>query len=233
MGVGGELRKARLERGVSLRRVEEETKIRARYLEAIERENWGELPGRVYAIGFVRTYCRYLGIDAEPLVRELKGILRDEDGDLQPVVRGRRPRRPRGGISRTHLAVVVVTVILIALTAIGYYQLTTRENSGPAGGEVASSPVEESGSFKPPEEVGVQVVISAVRGDCWLRVLSDGRLVYEQTLSRGSEQTFTARERLRVTFGNAGAVLVNYNGTDLGPLGRPGDVITREFALGG
>ncbi|MCA1688573.1 MAG: helix-turn-helix domain-containing protein [Actinobacteria bacterium] len=69
--IGRTLELARKERGLSLDQVEQETKIRARYLEELERENFDVLPP-VYVQGSLKTYANFLGLDGEELARELK-----------------------------------------------------------------------------------------------------------------------------------------------------------------
>jgi cytoskeletal protein RodZ len=69
--IGRSLELARKERGLSLHQVEEETKIRARYLRELERENFDVLPP-VYVQGSLKTYANFLGLDGETLTRELK-----------------------------------------------------------------------------------------------------------------------------------------------------------------
>src|SRR3712207_988170 len=69
--IGRTLELARKERGLSLKQVEQATKIRARYLRELERENFGVLPA-VYVQGSLRTYANFLRLDAEALVRELR-----------------------------------------------------------------------------------------------------------------------------------------------------------------
>jgi cytoskeletal protein RodZ len=66
--LGEVLRSAREERGVDLARVERDTKIRSRYLSALERGAYRDLPGAVYTKGFLRNYGAYLGLDTEYLV---------------------------------------------------------------------------------------------------------------------------------------------------------------------
>lgn len=63
--LGDRLRRAREARGLSLDQVEEITKIRRRYLEALEEEDFGQLPGEVFVRGFLRNYAVALGLDAE------------------------------------------------------------------------------------------------------------------------------------------------------------------------
>jgi cytoskeleton protein RodZ len=60
MKIGEILRTERESRGLSLIDVEEETKIRAKYLQALEEENYDEIPGEAYCMGFLRNYARFL-----------------------------------------------------------------------------------------------------------------------------------------------------------------------------
>src|SRR6187455_58356 len=88
--VGATLREARTDRGVDLSEVEAATKIRRRFLTAIENEAWDVLPGPAYAAGFVRAYADYLGLDGARMAAECP--LRPSPP--QPGVETRRePRR--------------------------------------------------------------------------------------------------------------------------------------------
>ena len=70
-GIGEILRKTREEQGISLDEVVEATKIRSKYLKALEDENFDILPGDVYARGFATAYLKYLGIKDNPEVVEI------------------------------------------------------------------------------------------------------------------------------------------------------------------
>lgn len=92
--IGRILEQAREERGISLHQAEQATKIRARYLQELERENFDVLPP-VYVQGSLRTYADYLGLDAEALVRELKHRRAPRDDPQGPVSGG----SPGGGFA--------------------------------------------------------------------------------------------------------------------------------------
>src|SRR6266436_2955005 len=70
--IGSTLREARIRARIDMSEVETRTKIRAKYLRAIENEEWDLLPGPVYVKSFLRTYGDYLGLDSRMLVEEYK-----------------------------------------------------------------------------------------------------------------------------------------------------------------
>ena len=111
--LGDVLREAREAKGVDLPRVERETKIRERYLSALERGEYRELPGSVYTRGFLRNYGAYLGLDPDELV----DLFRIETASA--VERPRTPTpRPLAG-RRNRAFVVTPGALLAAILTIG------------------------------------------------------------------------------------------------------------------
>jgi len=108
---------------IDISEIEAETKIRAKYLRALENEEWDLLPGPTYVKSFLRTYADALGLDGKLLIEEYK--LRHErlsDVELQPITplgQRERRRRPRGGIPRGWLVAFVVVGLLVALWVVG------------------------------------------------------------------------------------------------------------------
>ena len=96
LGIGPSLREARIRRGVGLDRVEAATRIRIRYLEAIEDDRWDELPAEAYAKGFLRTYASYLELDPQQYLAAFRDNRREVEERIAPVAeRPYEPRRPR------------------------------------------------------------------------------------------------------------------------------------------
>ena len=84
--IGSTLREARMRARIDISEVEARTKILAKYLRAIENEEWDLLPGPVYAKSFLRTYGDYLGLDSRMLVDEFKRRYEHpSDHDARPV----------------------------------------------------------------------------------------------------------------------------------------------------
>lgn len=69
----------------------------------------------------------------------------------------------------------------------------------------------------------IQVVLN-FQGQSWLQVTTDGKIQYEGILSKGTQKTWTAREKLILRVGNAGNILAGFNGAPMKPLGKPGEV---------
>jgi hypothetical protein len=115
--IGATLREARMRARIDISEIEAETKIRAKYLRALENEEWGLLPGPAYVRSFLRTYAEALDLDGKALLEEYKlRYERPSDHDLMPIGsprRGRRDRPPRGFPRGVFVAVVVVALLLV------------------------------------------------------------------------------------------------------------------------
>ena len=108
---------AREHKGVDLYRAERDTKIRARYLQAIEHGEYRELPGAVYTKGFLRNYALYLGLDPEDVLRQWKRERGDAAIPVEPVLAVPKPlAAPRQGL--TFSPVVVVAALLTVLMGV-------------------------------------------------------------------------------------------------------------------
>ena len=111
---------ARERKGVDLYRAERDTKIRARYLAALERGDYKELPGAVYTKGFLRNYALYLGLDPEDVLEQWRRE-RGDARDQAPVITVPRPiAAPRPGLTFSP-SVVVVALLTVFVLAFGAY----------------------------------------------------------------------------------------------------------------
>lgn len=104
---------------IDINEVEMRTKIRAKYLRAMENEEWGLLPGDVYVKSFLRTYADFLGLDSRQLLDDYRRRYeRPVDHDARPIAplgreRERRGGRPGGGFSVPPWAAIAVAVVAI------------------------------------------------------------------------------------------------------------------------
>ena len=123
--LGEVLRAAREAKGVDLTRVERDTKIRARYLTALEHGDYRDLPSAVYTKGFLRNYGLYLGLDTEYLIDLYRLESSTAAGDRVSVAPPPRPiavRRSRGFVLTPNI--VVAALLTVMVVAIGAYLAT-------------------------------------------------------------------------------------------------------------
>ena len=125
LSIGDVLKQARQRAGLEISAVEEATKIRTRYLRALEAEEWDALPGDVYTKSFLRTYAQLLGLDAEALVDEFRRSREDPRGVAyypitEPMLRTRRraDQTGRDWAPGRGLAIGVVIVILLVVVLV-------------------------------------------------------------------------------------------------------------------
>jgi Helix-turn-helix domain len=221
--IGSDLRRARTRREIDLGEVEAATRIRVRYLSAIENEEWDVLPGGFYTRGFIRTYASYLGLDGDRLAE-----------DYRREVEGTSPSPPRdapaGGSSRKLAGtgrelrrLPLGWLALAAVLAVGAFAVLAIPGGGEGGGEgtavqSTSRPntgaETSSGSQQVPESHPSAVSMSLVAdAEVWTCVLDgDGRrLVDGQILQAGEEAGSFRSGSFIVSFGN-GEVTMTIDG---------------------
>jgi cytoskeleton protein RodZ len=186
--IGNTLREARLRLGLSLTDAQKATKVRARYLEALEQERFRLLPDAVYARGFLRAYAELLELDPEPLLDELALALTA----LAPPPAPPPPAR-RVAVPRRALAVGGTLVALVAGLALVGLDLESRTPPPvpPAPLPAAAQPSlpRPTAAVAPVPVRPAVLVLAAIRGNCWLSVRRDsaaGALVWQGLLRRGS-----------------------------------------------
>lgn len=242
IGIGKLLKQAREEQQLSLAEVERETKIRCRYLQALEEEDFDFLPGTVYVFGFLRNYAAFLGLDADYMVSQLK-TQQKPDKELKatrPI--SNPPYRPKyRSFGRLFKALALFLAIVLAGVYVYTYftgNLTVNRDAPleqSPNEELIMDVLEENEEEIPvdlplPEGQEVVLMVSDEAGSrCWVEANADGEISFSGILEKGETKTFKAEEKLRIKVGNAGVLSVIYNGKDLGSLDNKSLVMTLEF----
>ncbi len=231
--LGEEFRSAREARGLSVSEVAERIHIRSVYLAAIENEEWASIGAPVYVRGFIRTYARFLGLDAEAAVARFNDAVPAERPSSHAV------SVASAGRDRAGPSPWVIVGTLVALVLVGYAVYEFVALKQPAAGPVAvQPPPAPSGSAAParpaPRSVPTpvphhRIAVRLVQRS-WLRVTIDGQAKLEGIYPAGTAKSFTGNVAdLRV--GNAGGVTVSVNGSAAKPLGKTGDVVEQHYPL--
>ena len=128
-GIGAQLRAAREERGLSLEQVAAETRIPQRHLVAIEAGDFGQLPGRTYAVGFSRTYAKMVGLDQDDVAAIVRAELDAQAGEEDYRPASFEPGDPARAPSRA----LFYFSIFAGLIVIGRIALAGGAGAGGAG----------------------------------------------------------------------------------------------------
>ena len=241
MPIGEALRNARLTKDYSFEYLEEATKIRTKYLKALEEENFAVLPGPVYAKAFLRTYAKFLELDTEEIIQEYNLLT---NNNPPPVVESKElePETLAGGSKKwRYLAAGAAVVALLAFNA--FYNNNRAEDNKPGLPQTVQQepanqgPKQENKNNSPqdtlPQPVqGVRVVLKVNDDPSWMQVVADGNTIFSGTVEPGEMKDFKAEEKIFLHVGNAGAVEVSVNGKDLGRLGAVGKVEKKTFTVG-
>ncbi len=238
--IGATLREARMRARIDVSEIEAQTKIRAKYLRALENEEFDLLPGPTYVKSFLRTYAQALGLDSKALLEQYRlSYERPSDVELQPIMpasRRQRERasapRPRGG--RFFLGAVVVFVIIIALAIVG---LVSNNGSSPSTSTAANKPPHaahrshphRAGASAPTTNASIVQLQVKATAAVWVCLLARGnRTLINGDILTPTQPTQTYRSsRFEMTLGN-GSVALRVDGR---PLTIPSSSQPVSFAL--
>ncbi len=231
--IGNSLREARVRQGLDFPEIEQATKIRGKYLRALEAEQFDVLPAQTYVKGFLRSYAEFLGLDGQLYV--------DEYSSRFVVGEEERPARPRRAAPPTRGVQVQSRVLLLTLLGIGAvaalvivaWTSGSPPNETPLG--LGSSPQGKTGATTRHTKATVaRLHVLAAKGPCWLQVhrgSATGTILYQGTLERGQDQVFTGR-RLWITLDRPENLLTFLNGQHRSlPLGGPKTLIVTPTTI--
>jgi len=211
--IGATLREARMRARIDVAEIEAETKIRAKYLRALENEEWDLLPGPTYVKSFLRTYAEALDLDAKLLVDEYK--LRHEhlsEVELQPInaaAPGRERRRRQAPIVPRWLVFVLIFAALIfALSLLGRDDETPPVASPTTETQTQTTPAAAQPPPPPPRRQRISLRIIATGEVNVCLKAGERTLIRGQTLQAGQRTKVFRSRRLRLTLGNNAARLI-------------------------
>ncbi|MNZ49499.1 cytoskeletal protein RodZ [compost metagenome] len=152
--LGQRLKEARLARGLSLDDVQEMTKIRKRYLEAIEAGDYKVLPGSFYVRAFIKTYAETVGVDADELLTEHRKDVPEtvQEQTMEPVIQKRRSRQTTERNSKWLSTTLMWSFAVLILVVIYLYFVSGNSNKADKNNETDPTPVTTQAGNKDPKE---------------------------------------------------------------------------------
>lgn len=201
--IGNSLREARLRQGLDFPEVEQATKIRGKYLRALEDEQFDILPGQTYVKGFLRTYSEYLGLDGQLYVDEYNSryIPGDEETPLRASSTNAIGRNPRVESSVVLVALAAIGILTALVVVAWRFGSDTPETAIP---DFSSQPPAATGTRpanKDPrrgQPAMARLTVTGALGSSWMEIHAGslaGKELYRGTLAPGSTVRFPVPRR--------------------------------------
>jgi hypothetical protein len=214
--IGSSLREARVRQRLGIPEIERGTKIRAKYLKALEDEQFDVLPGETYVKGFLRTYAEFLGLDGQLYVDEFNSRYATIEEEMPQVRRTSITQRRRVGFR----PVLVVLGVIAALTALVIAAWKSGSNGGSA---LPNVPVQKKKNHKPRHHRHTKpvapkranLILVANHGRSWVEAHAGsqaGKRLFYQTLELGQMKGFWGYPRLWLNVGQPASLTWKLNG---------------------
>lgn len=235
-GEGQILQAAREEKQWSFTYTEEITKIRVRYIQALEEEKYDILPGTTYVKGYLRTYAKQLGLNSDEIIDLYNASAKPESIPVfetpNKLVKV-RPLWVRPSIIGSIAVLAIVLLIAIKVLTQPGNSLDTPfvpaalpsapqvEKTTPA----PNTPVVDPSNVVANTQEGLtaQLVFTQL---CWIEVRVDGQPALQGTFTAGTTKEVKATSKIElVSVGNAGGLSITLNGKALPSLGKAGQVL--------
>jgi len=223
--VGAFLRSKRRSRGLSMKKVAEELRIKEKYIKAMERDELDQLPTPAHQKIFVKTYAEFLGVDFEKLKKNF------EFEKEKAVVIAKQPQE-----GSTFLP-VLAGLVIGAICVLAFSAHISRQGSNLLEAEVPSQGVTaETSSVSVPEETPlVEKMTLRLEGkeDSWIQVMADNDTLFNGVLRKETAWECRAEQRFMINVARSWAVVGFVDGEQLLPFGSPGEfakkrIITKE-----
>jgi len=225
---------------IDVSEIEAQTKIRAKYLRALENEEWDLLPGPTFVKSFLRTYAEALGLDGKILIEEYRlAYERSDDSDFRPIVStAQRPGNQRAGrrtssgsrgytiaVGAASLLIVVLVVALLAGGGAAKHQTgkTTTTTRSPVA--ASKRPSAGRGHIRSARSRSTRVSLSLrARGAIYVCLIGDNeekRIPGRELLAGEQTATYHARHFDLTLGNNAVTMYVNGKAMSVPPSSKP------------
>lgn len=240
--IGARLHKARLKKKSTIEQVYKDIKIHPRILTALEEDRYDEFLNPTYIKAFLKSYCRYLELDANRILADYDTLVKEAP---RPTLNIKQEEKPKvftsidwkryiesgkkwllpilGGVLVVFLSVSIVTVTSRAIKKVRGIKIFEAKPT------VAKKPQDPS-IIKPlsiPQNESLTLIVKT-KGDVWLEVRCDGKVVFKSILKKGSVEAYKADDKFQLWTGKGEYLDLVLNGN---PLGSPGGGVLKKIIL--
>ncbi len=244
--IGDYLHRVREEKSISLKEIQEATKISMRYLEAIDRGDLEGIPGEVYRKGFLVNFANAIGLDGQEVLQkyyQMKNAaeLEQQQQQHQPIPEQQHHQEPTPVVVREKavkspepqddeqlkgLYLGIVVALIGILIVASFFLFPFRQGNQEDGAAVTKEEISATDTMETPKPIAPITVNVTFKERVWVQVKSDGEYLYgAEGMSFDSsepQQVWTAQREMIIRMGNPAGLIISLNGKDLGQLGEKG-----------
>lgn len=225
--IGEILKTERIRQGKNLKEIEQETKIRAKYLLALEKNDFDSLPHGIYPKVFLRAYCQFLGIDSNLLLEKYNEEIDQKEEDSNNNIRFTTIKPPSNkfenlALVKNRIPRVRIAIFIIIILFIIYFAILRPIWSDPSKEAPPATTADQTGIGK--SELNIKVD----KPGAWIRISTDDKILYEGIVSGNKNLRFNG-DFFVVRTGNAALVHVSHNGSEFERLGESEQVVEKEY----
>lgn len=226
MTIGERLKSAREAKKISLEEVCRVTRIQRKTLDAIEEDRIDDILDPAYARIFIKKYAAFLGVNGSAIMEEYQAA-RPSEPERPLAVQTEITRHQQQASAPSlwvplgaGLVALVGIAFLVYLSIDLFQNLSSRPASDrPPARSASAEPKTPERPLLVPRSKPLKLTIQAT-ADVWIQVKADGAVIFQNVLSKGSQESWTAKNDLELWTGNAGAMKLSLNGKPLEGIGR-------------
>lgn len=237
MNLGQVLASARTSSGISIDDLAAITSIRAGLITEMERNNFSHCGGDIYAKGHLRNIAPKIGLDPHKLI-EMYNLEHSTDSrSINELLNennvARVPHEKKNMTWKVPAAFSLAIVLTLAVVQIVISNVSSQSPTPIAVESASPSPTPVATESSPSAEVavgeGVEMSITAVRGNSLIDIVIEGEHVFKGSIFQGESKTFTSATGISIYFSNPAGLDVTVNGELLPPLGGQNEEVRRTF----
>ncbi|ACL69638.1 helix-turn-helix domain-containing protein [Halothermothrix orenii] len=258
MSIGSKLKEARNKSGLSLEEISKKTKIRVRYLKALENDNYDIIPGEVYVKAFLKGYSNQVGLNGDAIVKEYLNMLEEQARKEREEALKEQEKNSSSfnlNIDKKVRNIIIVSLVGLLLIFVIIFNVFSNNSNHLPDTEAEqtmtqSADIDElegidnkpdinknnedtkqSSVEKQEKDVRLKEIELIARDRSWINIKIDGRSVYQGFIEKGETMKFSGEEEVELKIGNAAGITMKKDGVLLGPWGGKGEVILKEIKL--
>lgn len=233
--IGQRLRLTREAKNLSLDDVHRGTKIHAKILSSLEEDKFSEILNPIYIRSFLKRYSHYLGLSSDQILKEYAALNSSSAEQAASIDRKRPPAETKINLKS---AASIFAAILFA-SAFAWFLVTVkpakylkavkikRQAAPPKNARIDEAAQAKERPLIVPKNTPLKLTVKA-SDNSWMHIKSDGKIVFQGVLQKGSKETWEANDKIELWTGNASALDLTLNGR---PLGSPGKGVIKNILV--